>query len=131
MCLAFAPDGKTLVTGSECSDRIRLWDPATGRERAARTGDAKPGIKARAFSPAGRILAAGGHDEGVHLWDPDTGRERRTLRGHVGCVRDVVFSLDGRTLTSVGDDGLVRLWDADGRVSIDAQDLPAPDSFRF
>jgi hypothetical protein len=47
---------------------VRLWDVATGRELAALRRD---GLEAQviAFSPDGRMLAAGGIAPAVWLWD--------------------------------------------------------------
>lgn len=63
-----------------------------------------------AFSPDGRILAAGFSDNRVRLWDVDTGQQLSTLEGHTGWVRSVAFSPDGRTLASGSYDSTIRLW---------------------
>ena len=74
-----------------------------------------------AFSPDGRLLAAGGLDDSVALHEAATGRRIRTLncfelqepsRRVVG----IAFSPDGRHLASASWDGAVRVWDvATGR----------------
>ena len=68
-----------------------------------------------AFSPDGRLLAAGGLDGTARLWDPATGKCLRTLTGHTGeafgSVSGVAFSPDGRLLATAGSDNTARLWD--------------------
>src|SRR5438874_11485688 len=53
--IAFAPDGKTLATGSEDDRLIRLWD-LTGQEIRTLRGD-QDDISYLAFSAAGQQLA--------------------------------------------------------------------------
>jgi WD40 repeat protein/tRNA A-37 threonylcarbamoyl transferase component Bud32 len=108
-CLAYAPDGKTLAVGG--GGMIKLWDVATGRERA--TLAVRPGpVKSLAYSPDGQTLASGNGDGTVTLWDPAAGKERATLKGHRDSVEAVIFSPDGQTLASGANvDMMVKLWD--------------------
>jgi hypothetical protein len=70
-----------------------------------------PYIDAVAFSPDGRTLATGSHDQTVRLWDVATGAERRRLKGHQGVVWSVAFSADGKLVASGSLDETVRLWE--------------------
>jgi outer membrane protein assembly factor BamB len=105
----FAPDGKTLATGS--ADRtIRLWDAATGEARLVLRGHAEA-VSSLAFSADGKTLASASWDRTVKLWDAATGRERGSLSGHEEEVFTVAVSPDGRTLATGGADWTIRLWD--------------------
>jgi WD40 repeat protein len=87
-----------------------------------------------AYSPDGKLLAAGGSDNKIRLLDAATGRVVRELVGHAartyqpaanpkspfdllvssvgeGDVASVAFSPDGQVLASGGWDDSVRLWD--------------------
>jgi len=68
--VAFSPDGRFLAT-SGLAAQIKIWDAATGEERAVLKGQ-ETSIFALAFSPDGKSLAAGGHMPGAggaaRLW---------------------------------------------------------------
>jgi len=68
-----------------------------------------------AFSPNGKVLAAGGRNNELKLWDLSSGEVLHTLIGHQGETISgisVIFSPDGSMLASGNDDDFnVKLWD--------------------
>jgi hypothetical protein len=107
--VAFAPDGQTLATGSD-DTTLRLWDAATGKEKAALSGHGSA-VFAVAFAHSGKFLVSGGGDGTLRLWDMETRKEQRTLPHRGGNVRRVVISPDDKTVATGGSAQDVELWD--------------------
>jgi dipeptidyl aminopeptidase/acylaminoacyl peptidase len=110
--LAFAPDGKTLVSGGERGDgEIRVWDVETGKQIRQFTGT-RDGVNSVAWSPDGTILADGEGYCLIVLRDAATGRELHRLTFENGFARSLSFSPDGRVLASAGGlGGEIHLWE--------------------
>src|SRR5207247_1360094 len=76
-----SPDGRLLVTPEAFAGRVRLWDVATQRLRAAFT--VPPGNRlALAFSGDSRHLVVGGGDFTLRMWNTTTLAEEALVRGH-------------------------------------------------
>jgi RNA polymerase sigma factor (sigma-70 family) len=112
---ALSPDGHTLAVGARADNEVRLWDVRTGKPgRVLGKHEEKKSIRGIAFSPDGKLLAAGYGDGTFRLWNAASGEERWHRHAGVGRARNVAFSPDGKTLaTTVLWDGCIRLWDAE------------------
>jgi WD40 repeat protein len=73
-------------------------------------------IRSVAFSPDGRYLVSGAHDNLIRIWDVKTKRfsPLSTLSGHVNTVSSVAVSPDGRYIASASFDMTVRIWRLSG-----------------
>jgi WD40 repeat protein len=135
-CAAFAPDGRTVVTGSAWPtfydkriaprDRppgasetsgvtspedpvARLWDTESGKQVRAFEGHQAP-VRAVAFAPTGRQILTAGDDGTMRLWDVASGLEVRRLKGYGSRVLSVALSRDGSRALSGHVDGSVWVW---------------------
>lgn len=151
LSLAFSPDGKHLACAGawnhfalgnmvlNLQGRVKvagregyfvlMWDVATGQEVRKFAG-LRDNIKAVAFSPDGKSLAASSRDGRVVLWDASTGQDRlhimahpqprpgdlsvgpaATLGGTFAATPALAFTPDGKTLVSAAPDQTIRAWD--------------------
>ena len=145
--LQFSPDGKTLATASEETEvnnagqkvgpehgSTRIWDVANGREQKRFSVEAAH-VQSLAFSPDGRLLAAGVTDGTIRFYTVAAGEEQMPRIGaptvpgeagpdkaprHLEVMGCLVFSPDGKILASAatepggrGDFSVVdiHLWD--------------------
>jgi WD40 repeat protein len=111
--VAFSPDGKQVVSGSE-DKTVRLWDAATGTALQTLKGHSYS-VNSVAFSPNGKQVVSGSGDKTVRLWDAATGRALQTLKGHSSGVSSVAFSPNGNLLSTLC---VSDFWVAEGEANI-------------
>ena len=147
---SLSPDGKRALVSEKRYKRddwdipapaLKLWDATNGKETLdvlkvqfpkfnatdRSYGGAQmwgkfvaAGLIATAFSPDGKLIAAGQGGETssgkVHLLDAATGKLVRDVSDHKEGVTDLLFSSDGKFLISAGRDTTVRICQvADGK----------------
>jgi WD40 repeat protein len=116
--LALSEDGQWIAAGGWAGqdglnrqNKVIVWELATGKVKYEWTDPNMVGaVSALAFSPDGKLVAAGGPNDGsIRVWDMQTGKLKHLLSGHE--ISWLTFSPDGKTLASAGMDGKVILWD--------------------
>ncbi len=106
----FSQDGDTFAAVGN-NGRIRVFDLASGLERATAGSETDGVVTGLALSPDGKTLArvAGGI---VTVWDVVSGRQHAILSGAPqGVITDLSFSPDGKRLAGVAGHANIVVWD--------------------
>ena len=124
-CVAFSPDGKTLISGNRRHNLV-LWDMTTGKPLRTFINGYHTDVFSVAFSPDGKTLVSGHSNGFICLWETATGKDSNyfyniwgeegsvLIPDHIGAIRSLAFSPDGKTLVSMckGTNDAVHLWEA-------------------
>lgn len=121
--VAFAPDGRTAVSGGDTT--VRLWDLESGKEVRRHENHGVP-VKFVAFTPDGRKILSGGDDGLLRLWEAESGRELARFEGHGGQINRLAISPDGRRAASTCWDKTLRVWDLESGKEVYRVDFDGP-----
>jgi WD40 repeat protein len=109
--VAFSPDGKYVLTGSD-DQTAKLWD-RYGHQIVSFSGHIS-NVSSVAFSPNGQYVLTGSWDKTAKLWDL-SGQQIRSFVGHVSSIYAVAFSPDGKYILTGSEDQTAKLWDLSGQ----------------
>jgi WD40 repeat protein len=90
--------------------QLLLWDANTAELTESVSFSEEIPLTSLAFSPDSQLAAIGQADGLIFFVDLTTFEIIANLRGHLGSVDHLAFSIDGSYLASGGIDGTVRIW---------------------
>ena len=119
--VAFSPDGSLFATSTKQDGQAKIWQVSDGS--LIRTLSGQRNLKALAFSPDGKILAAC-YLKSVWLWDIGEGKSFEEIYGKNGYYYcDLTFSKNGKYLWIHSEDE--KLWSLEDKKLIVAPDWSA------
>jgi len=118
--IVFSPDGRRLATASTGSTEVVIRDAASGD--VERTLEHPDNLWSLAWSPDGRLLAAGCADYRIYVWGAESGRRIFTLAEHTNVPARLAFDGSSSLLLSAGWEAVARLWN----LSTGEQELALP-----
>jgi WD40 repeat protein len=107
-CLAFTPDGMTIIAG-DFDNELSFWNVSTGKKRAVVKGVTDT-VDYLAISPDGKLLvSAHGSSDVIELWKIESAKEIGHFHSPARWGGSPAFTPDGRTLMISG--SRVQFWD--------------------
>ena len=108
--VAFSPDGRHIVSGSDDST-IRVWDAQTGGQVGNPLQGHTSSVLSVAFSPDGRHIMSGSDDNTIQVWDAQKGGQvGNPAQVHTASVISAASCSDRRCIVSGSQD--FHVWDA-------------------
>ncbi|MEQ8786084.1 MAG: M56 family metallopeptidase [Pirellulaceae bacterium] len=112
--VALSPDGLVAASGggeARTPGELVVWNLESGDE--VFTLRYQRGVRSVAFSPDGKLLAAGTFNNTVELIQPATGETVASLTDSSSAINSVAFSPDGSRLAAGSLDKAIRLYNTD------------------
>jgi WD40 repeat protein len=106
--VAFAPDGRTLVTSSDDST-ARVWNALTGEIEMKLSGHTG-WVLGAAINGNGNVATSDSEGR-VALWDISQQKLLRVWTAHNAWIRSLAFSDDGLKLVTAADDFTAKIWE--------------------
>ncbi|KAJ7868143.1 hypothetical protein B0H13DRAFT_1635836, partial [Mycena leptocephala] len=109
-CVAFSPDGRCVVSGSQAGT-VLIWNANTG-EVEANLGNYndQSALTSVAFSPDGRCVVSGSQSRTVLVWNVNTGEIEANLGNYTDWIMSAVFLHDGSRVSIGSQSGRVHIW---------------------
>ncbi|KAF2833603.1 WD40 repeat-like protein [Ophiobolus disseminans] len=116
LCVDLSRDGRFTASGHQ-NGSVYVFNNDTGRLAHSLLGLVHP-IRSVSFSPASKLLAAGGDAKTIALYDVTSGEQVANFAGHGGWVLSLDWSDTGDYLLSGSYDSKAKVWRIDTRACV-------------
>ncbi|KAL5120176.1 Ski complex subunit Rec14 [Pleosporales sp. CAS-2024a] len=116
LCVDLSRNGSFTASGHE-NGSVYVFNNETGRLAHSLAGLVHP-VRSVAFSPASKLLAAGGDARVIALYDVTSGEQVANFTGHGGWILSLDWSDTGEYLLSASHDSKAKVWRIDNRTCV-------------
>ncbi|KAF1810028.1 WD40 repeat protein [Eremomyces bilateralis CBS 781.70] len=116
MSVDLSSDGKWTASGHE-NGGVYIFNNESSRMAHSLQGLIKP-VRAVAFSPGGKLLAAAGDSKIIGLYDVVSGEQVAILSGHSAWITSLSWNATGEYLLSGAFDGKSKVWSVPTRACV-------------
>jgi WD40 repeat protein len=109
ICLALAPDGKTLTYGTYPGGLVHIWDLATNRDLVPPWKANRWRVVSIAYSPDSKKVAVSRDTIAIH--ETATGKRLNPTTESESRIRQVEYAAGGKVLAVWREDETIELWD--------------------